>query len=487
MVGAGVNFFKVGPATTAWNAADLNDALAWSREAAERDTYTWVNLATLSKAAPGDARAERLVDVVTTLERDAYRGAIGLWKGADEPWWANTLAEQLRFAYCLSTSRGDPGWCSGRSPVDSEHLWVTIQAPKGEPADLAPYSAVTDIHGVDHYPVTWANRDDPKLHEIGTWTDTIASITPNHAVWTTLQICASGSDDEQGNFVVPTREQERYMIYDAIINGARSLAFYGGNIYRCWNARDASLEWNWTFWDDVLEGLVREISAVSPIAPALVNPETTQVLASSDSAMQVISRRGATSEDIWVIAARHGDDSRPVTISGLPPSVTSGTVYTEGRSVPVTGGSFTDTFARWGVHVYHFRDEPPPPPAPPPAPTPPPSPPPAPIQPQATKAPARVTSAGLFAVPTKARAGRLFSVRMIVVNETGSRVRAGSVRCTARVGKASLRPVFKGWKRGLATCQWRLPKTSRGKKLQAVIRVQSRGSTLSRRLARRVS
>ena len=333
------------------------------------------------------------------------------------------------------------------------------------------------------------NRDDPKLHEIGTWTDTIASVTPTHAVWTTLQVCASGSDDEQGNFVLPTREQERYMIYDAIINGARSLAFYGGNIYRCWNARDAALEWNWTFWDDVLEGLVREISAVSPIAPALVNPETTEVLTSSDPSTQVISRRGATSEDIWVIAARHGDDSLPVTISGLPSSVTSGTVYTEGRSIPVTGGSFTDTFSRWGVHVYHFRDEPPPPPAPPSAPTPPPSPPPAPTSPPPTieKAQTRVTTVRAFTAPSRARAGRLFSARMSLVTETGSPVRSGAVRCIARVGKVSLRPVFKGWKRGLATCEWRLPKTSRGKKLQAVIRVQSRGSTLSRRLARRVS
>ena len=72
------------------------------------------------------------------------------------------------------------------------------------------------------------------------------------------------------------------MIYDAIINGARSLAFYGGNIYRCWNDRDDRSCWNWTFWDDVLKGLVREINAVSPLAPALVNPETTQVLPSSD-------------------------------------------------------------------------------------------------------------------------------------------------------------------------------------------------------------
>jgi serine protease AprX len=43
-----------------------------------------------------------------------------------------------------------------------------------------------------------------------------------------------------------------------------------------------------------------------------------------------------------------------VTISGLPANVTSGTVYTENRSVAVTNGSLSDTFGQWDVHVYHF-------------------------------------------------------------------------------------------------------------------------------------
>jgi hypothetical protein len=490
VVGAGINFFKVGPATTAWSAADLDDALAWNEEAAARGAYTWINLATLSKAVAGDARARRLREVVTALKAHEHAEAIGLWKGADEPWWAKTTPEQLRFAYCLGTSRGEPGWCAGEPPLDSEHLWVTIQAPKGEPSQLAPYSDVTDIHGVDHYPVTWANRFDPRLHEVGQWTDTIASVTPSRAVWTTLQVCASGSDDPSGEFVLPTPQQERYMIYDAILNGARSLAFYGGNIFRCWNDRDEALQWNWTFWDSVLEDLVREIGALSPLAPALVNPETTQALQSSDPETQVIARRGATSEDVWVIAARSGQGSRPVTIGGLPVGVKSGSVYTEGRSVDVAGGSFTDTFDRWGVHVYHFRDEPPPPP--PPA-TPPPAPPP-PSEPTSLPAPGptpnaatRLVAARIATVPPRARAGRLIALHVRVATDTGSAVRAGALRCTARVGKASLRPAAKGWRRGAALCSWRMPRTARGKTLRASIRVASGGMSLTRAVARRIS
>jgi hypothetical protein len=378
VVSAGVNVFKVGPATRPWWPEDQEDAVLWNEEAAARGVYTWVNLATLADATPQTpVREQRLRDVIGLLKDDP---ALAMWKGADEPWWARLTPEKLQYAYCVATSRGNPGWCLGRPPADSDHLWVTIQAPRGEAADLAPYSPVTDIHGVDDYPVTWVEQADPNLHEVGEYTDIVASVTPSHAVWTTLQVCASGSSnpDDESQFVLPTRHQERYMIYDAILNGARNLAFYGGNINRCWNESDTELGWNWTFWNDVLKGLIQEINADSPIAPALVNPGSTQVLVTSDPATQVISREGANGE-LWVIAARHGAGSQAVTIGGLPPSMTSGTVYTEGRSVVAAGGGFTDTFDQWDVHVYRFTVPPPAPPPPePPAPSPPPAAPPPP-------------------------------------------------------------------------------------------------------------
>jgi hypothetical protein len=400
VVDAGVNFFKVGPATRPWWPADIDDAKAWNTAAAARGVYTWINLATLSDATPDTpVQDQRLREVIATLEGEPTGTAIGMWKGADEPWLAGFEPEQLQYAYCVATSRGEASWCGGRPTADSDHLWVTIQAPRGEASDLAPYSTVTDIHGVDHYPVTWRDAADPNLDEIGTWTKRVASITPNQAVWTTLQVCASGSSnpDDQSQFVLPSRRQERYMIYDAILNGARSLAFYGGNLPRCWNPTDTQYGWSWTFWNTVLEDLIREINADSPIAPALVNPGSTKTLPATDATTQVISREGA-GNDVWVIAARSGAGSNQVTISGLPATVTSGTVYTEGRSVAVSGGSFTDTFERWDVHVYRFElpvEAPPPAPPPPtpPAPTPPPPVEPAPPPPVAAPAPRRATPA----------------------------------------------------------------------------------------------
>jgi hypothetical protein len=143
------------------------------------------------------------------------------------------------------------------------------------------------------------------------------------------------------------------MIYAAILNGARSLAFYGGNLPQCWNAVDEQHRWSWTYWERVLAPLVREIGALSPLAPALVSPATTVVLPTSDPSVQAISRRGAGGE-LWVIAARSGEGTQPVSIGGLPERAQLAEVYTEGRSVAAAAGVLTDAFGRWDVHVYRL-------------------------------------------------------------------------------------------------------------------------------------
>jgi hypothetical protein len=418
VVAAGVNVFKVGPAQSPWSDEDKEDAVAWNQEAAERGVYTWVNLATLADATPQTPTQEaRLREVIDLLGNGP---ALAMWKGADEPQLAGFEPEQLQYAYCVATSRGDESWCA--QPEDSDHLWVTIQAPRGTAPDLAPYSPVTDVHGVNDYPVTWVDQADPDLHEVGLWTNTIASVTPNQAVWTTLQVCASGSSGpNEGQFVLPTRDQERYMIYDAILNGARNLAFYGGNIYRCWNETDEQYGWSWAFWNGVLKDLIKEINAASPIAPALVNPGSTQVLASSDATTQVISRVAGEGE-LWVMAARHGAGSQGVTISGLPPTVTNGTVYAEGRSIAVSNGSFTDTFDRWDVHVYRFTVPQAAPPPPPPQPSsPPPAPPPSPPAPPARPLTRDTTPPNTRLTAAPSRRTRLHRARFrFVSTEAGS-------------------------------------------------------------------
>jgi hypothetical protein len=350
---AGANVYRTG-AGGIWSTADTNSALAWDRAAAAHRVYTWPNLGGYSQALPGSTTDTALAQVVDTLTKDPSGSAIAFWKGRDEPWWSDIAPSALEFAYCRVTSRGDPSWCDGENPLDPSQLWVTIEAPRGTPADLAPYSSVTDVHGVDIYPVT-LRYPLPNLQAVGRWTASLTAITPQAPVWTTIQICASGSwDKTTGAFILPTFQQERYMAYDAIMNGARALTFYGGNIAGCFSGTDPRYGWNWTFWQSVLKPLLVQLSASSPLAPALVNPARTPNVTAGRTDTETVLRQGTSVDDLWLIAARNGPGTSTVRFSGLPRWVHRGSVYTENRHVTASAGSFKDRFSQWDVHVYHF-------------------------------------------------------------------------------------------------------------------------------------
>src|SRR5438067_4326965 len=120
-VDTGVNFFKVGPATTPWTSADIADAVQWDQAAAAVGAYTWINLATVSQATPGSSTDSLLQQVVTTLKGDSTGSAgIGMWRGADEPWWSSIPPSALQFSYCRSTGRGAPSWCAGEPWLDKD-------------------------------------------------------------------------------------------------------------------------------------------------------------------------------------------------------------------------------------------------------------------------------------------------------------------------------------------------------------------------------
>ena len=157
----------------AWTAADIEDAKQQNRAAAANAPP---HLGQPEHGRPGDARlSERRASRAGRDRRSRATPAapaIAMWKGADEPFWSGIAPSALQFAYCRATGRGTASWCGGEPVLDADHAWVTIQAPRGTAPQLAPYTPVTDIHGVDVYPVTLA-ASAPNLHDVGTWTSTI--------------------------------------------------------------------------------------------------------------------------------------------------------------------------------------------------------------------------------------------------------------------------------------------------------------------------
>lgn len=358
IVRAGVNLVRVGPKWTGWTRRELAHVLAWERTAVLLGMHTWVRLNTFAATQPrwrGDAR---LTAIVHALTRGRFAAGIGLWQGADEPWSRGIPARSLAFVYCRVTSRGEPSACAGEPPLDRNHLLVTILAPSGRPADLAPYSDVTDSLGVDVYPVTLDDHGSPDLHDVGVWTRTIAGITRDHSVWTTLQICSADAYNKHtGAYVLPSAYQERYMVYDAIINGARGISFFGGDNPHCWNRIDRRYGWNWTFWNRALVRLIGQIGSRSALGPALDDAASNDGLQTSDPGTEAISRVAVTPSgtQLWVVAARSDAGVEHVAISGLPASIKSAAVYGERRTVHLSEGTINDTFRQWQVHVYRIQ------------------------------------------------------------------------------------------------------------------------------------
>jgi hypothetical protein len=162
------------------------------------------------------------------------------------------------------------------------------------------------------------------------------------------------------------------MAYQAIVNGARGLVFFGGDLTAVMRPRDAQLGWNWTFWTLVLKPLLIELSSPS-VRPALVAPTVAGVQASAAD-VELTARDDGTF--LYVIAVRRsGTLTNRVTISGLPhrrngTPISGGEVVFEYAQAPlppptdptkqvfrrigVANGSLSDWFGPHDTHVYRF-------------------------------------------------------------------------------------------------------------------------------------
>ena len=144
------------------------------------------------------------------------------------------------------------------------------------------------------------------------------------------------------------------MTYQAIINGARGLIFFGGHIPKAMTAGDAMLGWNWRFWQRVLRPVIEEIGEKSPLQPALVAPDSklsVSVAGANDIEFCVREADG----DLFILACKREGATVQAAFSGLPPWAVRGEVMFEPpRAVEAKDGKFTDWFGPFEVHVYRF-------------------------------------------------------------------------------------------------------------------------------------
>ena len=366
---AGVTMVRTGIAN--WSAAQIDAQIAAERAkldaAAAAGLRCWLWLGTLTNLPAGaPSPQEQLLGKV--VEAFRKHPGLGAWKGQDEPhnpFGASVPAPNL--------ARGH----RALQALDPDHPLVIVQAPRGKVAALVPYRPALDIAGVDIYPIayppgTHSDQKSKGIDVVGDVTRWIKQAAGTKPIWVTLQIAWSGviPTDSKPNIVprFPSNDELRFMAYQAIVNGARGLVFFGGHLTTVMSPADAQAGWNWSFWQQALEPLVRQLSS-SALAPALTAPLTggPKVVASTQDVELAVRQ---TQQFTYLLAVRRGGGTSRVQFTGLPKTLRGGQALFEYvqdpppppidptqqkfRSVAVSGGAFTDWFAPYDVHVYRF-------------------------------------------------------------------------------------------------------------------------------------
>ena len=359
---AGVNFIRLGTAN--WNVEDLPAQRALLDAAGNHGLLGWLWLGELPNLPQGPSPKAQLLALV--VEGLKGHPALGAYKGIDEPRNAYRGANWIRPDGLVRAYQR-------LRTLDPTHPVVIIQAPNGTVAQLRPYRPAFDITGADVYPVSYppgthvggANRD---INVVGDITRKMVQAAGPKPVWMTLQIAWSGVLPPKHVPRFPNLSQERFMAYQAIVNGARGLNFFGGHLTQVATPADAAAGWNWTFWEQVLRPLVRELSS-DVLHPALVGAKANVVVKASVAGVELAARTSGSF--LYVIAVRRGGTPSRVTVSGLPKRLTAGEVLFEYvqdpppppiepghqvfRRVAVRDGAIADWFAPHDVHVYRFR------------------------------------------------------------------------------------------------------------------------------------
>jgi len=139
---------------------------------------------------------------------------------------------------------------------------------------------------------------------------------------------------------VPTPEEERLMVYLALVHGAKAMLFF--------SFRPQHVE----LWAEVK----RLIAELKQLTPFFVLPSTNLAVSWSDSAVRARAIQVGNSGLVIATNTSYSGVTSTITIPALP--VSSLSLPFEGGSVQVVNGQFSASFAPLGVHIYQWGPTP---------------------------------------------------------------------------------------------------------------------------------
>ncbi len=240
-----------------------------------------------------------------------------VWQGPDEP---------NDFPFGIRPGPTPAGLALGARTLKSKSkhpLWINF-GPTGDdvaPADfdrLRPYLAVPDVVSVDIYPV--GGGSDLQLSPfaergpacVGVFTRNLVRLVSHEGiqqkpVWMVLQafgwgdLAKASNPPEKWTGRPPTHAEIRFMAFDAIINGAGGVIFWGAPY-------QVKTDGTW----EALKTVAREVRDLLPILTA--NPQAAdRIVKPSNPAIEAAVRRSG--EDLYVLLANTGERLEETSLS----------------------------------------------------------------------------------------------------------------------------------------------------------------------------
>jgi hypothetical protein len=209
------------------------------------------------------------------------------------------------------------------------------------PGEFGRYVGVTDIFAVDPYPIPTA-----PVTMVSGWMQTAQlAARGRQPVWLIPQLhnwAAYDGHPENGRY--PTPEEERNMVYQGLVWGAKGIFYYPWDDGPTGLTKDPKLM-------AAVEGINRELEALGRELLTCRHRVTARNSGALEGLYAAVYRNRRES---YVIAVSVANEARQFAVpaGGLPPG--TGEVMFEGRTVAVDGGAIRDGFAPLAVHVYRM-------------------------------------------------------------------------------------------------------------------------------------
>jgi len=260
--------------------------------------------------------------------------ALLVWDASDEINISDAPVEGLVKGYRL-VKRLDPKhpvWANFTGP-----LHIAKVTPEEITKNLSAYSSIADIVSFDFYPFAYGVQVEPDL--MGYSISLLRrAVRKNKPVWAVIQ--ADYQPKEKGARF-PTKQELRLMTYDAIINGANGVLYFG---------QDVTVGWTEEFRKALFQ-VTSELKTLSPVLLAADDSSIRQVLRWAPVRWRCKMHKGRR----YLIVANRW--VRPVRVKFVCPKVkklSSVEALFENRNLQPVANGFEDEMEGYGVRMYRL-------------------------------------------------------------------------------------------------------------------------------------